>query len=426
MNTAAMQTGRRLAASVLMSSTLAAASATAQSVGELHSALERLGVSGSIRAGYWSSTRDIDAIHPNAGGIAWLKAARQLGAGGAYFVEGWAASRGPVPRDHSSADLREAYVDLRFGKLDLRMGRQILAWGRADGVNPTDNLTPRDFTILVPDDHDRRIGSTGARATMYRGDLSFTALWLPEFRPNRIALPATPPGRTMAERFDRWAGRTWAVKVQQTGRSIDWSVSYARGPDLSPDLVPRTPSAIELAHHDIWVAGADAAANIGRFGVRAEAAFTGTDDADGRDAFTKNESFFAVFGVDRSFFERLNVNVQYLSRIVLDFAPITLPPTLGGSLAAMQAALSSQAARVQHGASSRVRYSWLHETLEAEIAGVGYFGPRGGVVAPKASYAVTDHWKVVAGAEVYRGADDSIYGILRRNSVSFAEVRFSF
>src|SRR5262249_54766607 len=37
-------------------------------------------------------------------------------------------------------------IKLDLGHLDLELGRQKLAWGRTDGVNPTDNLTPRDWT----------------------------------------------------------------------------------------------------------------------------------------------------------------------------------------------------------------------------------------------------------------------------------------
>ena len=61
--------------------------------------------------------------------------------------------------------IREAYLDLSHGPLDLRIGKQIIAWGRADRINPTDNLTPRDYTLLVPDDDDQRLGTPAVKAT---------------------------------------------------------------------------------------------------------------------------------------------------------------------------------------------------------------------------------------------------------------------
>ncbi len=47
-------------------------------------------------------------------------------------------------------DLREAYVNAYVGPLDVRLGEQIIVWGRADGINPTNNLTPQDRRVRSP------------------------------------------------------------------------------------------------------------------------------------------------------------------------------------------------------------------------------------------------------------------------------------
>jgi hypothetical protein len=41
-------------------------------------------------------------------------------------------------------------------------------------------------------------------------------------------------------------------------------------------------------------------------------------------------------------------------------------------------------------------------------------------------YAVTDDWKAVLGAEVFRGEQSSLFGLLRPNSVGYVELRWSF
>jgi len=91
-----------------------------------------------------------------------------------------------------------------------------------------------------------------------------------------------------------------------------------------------------------------------------------------------------------------------------------------------EAIIGSQAKRAQHGASARISDKWLHETLEAEIGIVGYFDPEGVLVRPKVTYSFSDHWKTIVGGEVYRGSDQSVFGLLRRNSVGYVEGRFSF
>jgi hypothetical protein len=377
---------------------------------------ERLGVTGAVRAGYWSSTRNLDAERHLGAGMLWLKTSRRVSSHVSFLAEGWTALRGPLEDGDAAGELREAFVDLRFGRLDVRAGRQILAWGRADGVNPTDNLSGQDLRLLVPDDADRRLGTAAVRASYYVGDVSLTGVWLPEFRGHEFALPAPPPGVSFVRDGERWPGDQWAVRVEQTGRAVDWSVSYFRGTDLAPDLRIEDVTA-GLSHHPVRVFGADMTANLGRFGLRAEGAYVDTEDRDGRDPFTKNPFVFVVAGVDRTFGGLLNLNVQYLYRHVRH------QPETSVSL---QDVLNSQTRAVQHGASFRIAYKWLHETLEAECAAVAYGGPRGGALRPKLAYAVTDSWKVLVGAELLRGETASLFGLLEPNSAGYAELRWSF
>ena len=396
---------------------------------------ERLGVTGALRMGYWSSTRDLDAERHLGAGMLWLKASRPLSRHVAFLAEGWTALRGPLENGDAAAELREAFVDLRVGRLDMRAGRQIIAWGRADGVNPTDNLSGQDLTLLAPDDADRRLGTTAVRASYYVGDVSLTGVWLPEFRGHQFALPR-PAGVSLVHDDERWPGDQWAVRVEQTGRAVDWSASYFSGKDPAPDLglAAADPPAgardqapgIRLSHHGVRVVSADMTANLGRFGIRAEGAYVHTED-DGSDPYTKDPFLFVVAGVDRTWGGLLNLNLQYLFRHVLDYPSLPAGGAAFASVvAAQQAILNSQTQRTQHGASFRLAYKWLHETLEGEMAAAAYAGPTGLMLRPKVVYAVTDSWKALAGAEIFRGETASLFGLLRSNTTGYAELRWSF
>jgi hypothetical protein len=121
------------------------------------------------------------------------------------------------------------------------------------------------------------------------------------------------------------------------------------------------------------------------------------------------------------------VTVQYLYRFVKDFhGPASAESSFVNAVASQQAALSGQTRRHSHGASARVSYKWLHDTLEAEAAAAGYARPWGVTVRPKVTYAVSDRVKLLIGGELYRGDAASVFGILRDNSGAFAEVRWSF
>jgi hypothetical protein len=343
-----------------------------------------------------------------------------------FFGEGWIAARGPSGSAQTTVELREAFANVSLGNIELRVGRQILAWGRADGVNPTGNLVAEDITLLTPDDADRRLGTTTAAATYYFGGLALSGVWMPEFRGDRFPIP---PASNLA--FDevrtRWPGDQWALRAERTGGAVDWSMSLFQGLDESPDLDPAGAGVVSLRHRRIRAIGADAARSFGRYGFRAEAAYVRTQDGRGNDAFTKNPFIFAVVGVDRTFLSELNMNVQYIGRVVEHLG--TLSPGMSPEIAAVateEAIFSSQTRRVQHGASMRASYKWLHETLETEWAAVIYAAPYGTAMRPKVTYALTDRLTFVGGSEILRGERRSLFGLLRPNSTMYAEMRWGF
>jgi hypothetical protein len=392
------------------------------------SLLERAGVTATLRMGLWSSTHDLDGDGPLGAGMLWGKATRSLNRHVSVFGEGWAALRGPATGGDVRGELREAFVNVTAGPLEVRAGRQIIAWGRADGINPTDNLTGQDLTLLAPDDSDRRLGATSVKVSYFLRDVSATVIWIPEFRSHRVPLP--PVAGDLPSSTSRWTPEQVAFRVEQTGRAVDWSLSAYSGFDLSPDLgldLAGAAPQLTLKAHRIRVVGGDAAGNVGSYGLRAEAAYVRTDDHRGIDPFVKNSFVAVVAGGDRTFREHLNVNLQYLFRYVTDFARAEPPDSPAARFVTdQQAILSSQARRIQQGASARVSYRWLHDTLEAELAGSGFAFPKGIALRPKVTYAVSDRLKLLAGAEIYRGESSSVFGILRANSGGYVEARWSF
>ena len=59
----------------------------------------------------------------------------------------------------SELNLREAFVNTYVGSFDFSIGHQIIAWGRADGINPTDNISPKNMIIRSLDEDDKKEGN---------------------------------------------------------------------------------------------------------------------------------------------------------------------------------------------------------------------------------------------------------------------------
>jgi len=177
-------------------------------------------VSGSLRLGAWSSTRTLDDRQGAATLIWWAKGSASLGQRAAVYAEGWAGYQDLGHRAATSGMLRETYLDLSLGPLDIRAGRQIIVWGRADGINPTDNISPRDFTLLVADDDDQRFGLGAVKASLYAGSVSFTGLWLPEPAMHVVPIPGLSPAFTAREARPAWPQAL--AKERRASSRRDW------------------------------------------------------------------------------------------------------------------------------------------------------------------------------------------------------------
>ena len=73
-----------------------------------------------------------------------------------------------------------------LGPVDLRLGQQIIVWGRADALNPTNNLTPVDFRIRSPIEDDIRLGNVGARAFLRLSPVRLEGVWMPVYLPTEL------------------------------------------------------------------------------------------------------------------------------------------------------------------------------------------------------------------------------------------------
>jgi len=395
---------------------------------------EKLNLAGSLRGSYWNMDNNPTGSNDIGVGELWLKATPQVGEEAKIVAEGWVRASNISGTTQSTGRLREGYLNFSQDAADFRIGKQIIVWGRADQINPTDNLSPRDNTLLFAETDDQRQGTTAAKATYHFTQtyhftgLAATAIWLPLFRPNVQPIAPTP-GVTFTENIPK--GDQFALKLEQTGQDIDWSLSYFHGFDLNPDLSMTAPPPpvlnIALNHHRIRVLGADAATVLGRYGVRSEIAYTWTEDAAGNNPFIKNPFLYWVAGADKTFLEYLNINVQYFARHISRYQnPTTIVNPLEQTVAVQQSIIASQQDRFQQGASLRVSNKWLNETLDAELTTV-YNATRGDyLLRPKMGYAFSDHWRGSLGANLFRGDKNTFFGLLKNRSSVFAELRYGF
>src|SRR5712671_6410457 len=185
----------RLIAICLGCVTLGATLANAQDAGEASPSGPLLGflreqrVTTLLRMDYFQSSNSLDGAENFVGTTLQVKALPRSTEALDGKIE-WRGSARDLRDRHDygpESDLLEAYITAHFGQADLRIGKQIIAWGRADGINPTDNLTPRDFEVLLPFEEDQRFGLWALKFDYaLTPDYTVTAFTTPWFEPAKV------------------------------------------------------------------------------------------------------------------------------------------------------------------------------------------------------------------------------------------------
>lgn len=402
--------------------------ATPSGVAAFKNRLHEWGLTGSLRGAYWSSNRRLDDEQSISDASVWLKLDRKMMKNWGIFVEGYLNSEDPFGYRKNTNRFREAYIEGRVSDWDFRLGKQIIAWGRADRFNPTDNLTPRDFTLLAPETDEDRFGSVAAKASWnWNASTSLTTVWLPVFRPHVLTFPSQPGVSIDHNIPDSY--RQWAVKLDQSGKAVDWSVSYFDGFDLTPDISPGDSIGrlINLRHNRTRVIGADAATTLGSFRLATELAYTRTADSDDNDPNIKNSFWYGIVGIERTFPDDLTINSQLFARRVDHYSnPEDIANPVVHLFAVQNAILNNQYDKQQFGVTFRVSKKWLNETLEGEVAGSLLLSRAGYLIRPKLAYAWSDSIKLIGGVEYFGGSDKTSYGRQEKNHGVFAEFRYYF
>lgn len=334
-----------------------------------------------------------------------------------------------APGSRSEVDLPYAYLDVRTTAADFRIGKQILAWGKTDALNPTDILTPRNYTTLLPFDEDERSGVWGARGTYYVSDAVAASLFLgTRFKPS--TLPFASRG-ALQYHFDADGAkkRQVGVRIAVSRDDVDFSVSAYHGASLLAQAEQARMEggvhAIFLRYPTVNMVGADLARNFGKFGMRIEGAAVRPDGSETATATSMRPYRYLVAGMDRTFFSDLNINVQLFGRWT-DAAPAGPAEVAQAELSRLNGLIFVQSRRRTHGMTLRIANQWMNQTLTAELFAQHYFSDNSTYMRPLVGYALSDRTRLSAGAVWYRGAEGSLFGVMKNNRSVFGELRYSF
>ncbi len=355
--------------------------------------------------------------------------------------------------------IRELYAGYKSQKFDIFLGNQIVIWGRMDGFNPTNNITPSDYFFLSSDPADQQ-QSNFMLKMQYRPlpgvDLELVAI--PFYKMSSYRFDLFDMGELgkyllfgddmLPERI--LANGTYAVRANFDYPAFGGSVSWFQGYDpyhgfnvVSVNWASAQPVVrIASTPYRKTAIGADVAIPVGNLMiVRAEAAYNHTKNPD-KKMFIPNPDISYVVGIETNVLG-CTVIGQYIGKYTFDFFPLSVPvsPDANDPASLVQYAekyidyenrlfnrkVFNQQERTNHAVSLTITRSFAYDVLSAECTGYYNITSKEWFVRPKLSWRISDALMAVVGGNYMRGGEKTLYGYSSAvMNGAFAELKVIF
>jgi hypothetical protein len=336
--------------------------------------------------------------------------------------------------DETGIEMNELYMDYVSDCWDVRIGRQIIIWGKADGLQVTDIVSPPDYTEYITRDLDEiRMGVDALKFRWLSDTFNAEFIWLPFFKTavlpegdNPWALETSSSG---SEHYEVTSG---AVKepanTLENGELAARLYMYTSGMDIAVsafytwDDFPAAHAAVseengttrivyKPEHHRLTVFGLECSIPAGAFVLRGEAAFyCGRYFESGNPAVgpCQKNALKTLGGVDWYPGDNWTLTAQLLDDCIFNHDEClqkeehTLTATLN------------------------VSKKVLRETLT--ISNMMYYGFNRQDVFDRfsLSYALTDNSHILAGTDIFEGHEAGSYGKYAKNSQLWFKIKYAF
>jgi len=347
--------------------------------------------------------------------------------------------RGGVNFDEEYVEfqLREVYAGHQSDKFDLFLGNQIVVWGRTDGFNPTNNITPNDYFFLTSDMDDQKLSNFMLRMKYrFSSVIDIELIGIPVYSPSNYRFDLFDLGEgvsfgeaTLPEKLFR--NGSVATRLNFEFSKIGFSASYFRGYDpfygfnvQSVDFTTGTPVIINTATPYLKnTIGADFTLPINSWILRGEAAYNITNNYE-QNMYVPNPDIVYVFGMEHDFWGVTTI-LQYVGKQTLNFTELQLPVLTNPTdpLAQMQYATEMieyesalfnrkmfyQQEETNHAIVLLLSKAIAYDTWNVELGGYYNITSKDLMIHPKLTWRISDAFAASLGGSYMSGQDKSIF-----------------
>jgi hypothetical protein len=329
--------------------------------------------------------------------------------------------------------LRDAFVDLSLGNTDMRIGNQQIVWGEAIGTFVADVVNPRDLReFILPDFEFIRIPQWAVTVEQNHGDLHAELIWIPILEFNKFGLP----GSEFAPAVPISAGTPILLREEQKpatklkngdfgGRvsylydGWDFAVFHFYGWDRSP-AINRTISPFGVVtlspyHERLPITGATLSKEFSEYVLRAESAFSHNKrfsvlDVTNRTGLVAKDVLETLVGVSHTFFTKLDVNVQFIHKTIMNYGPTPI---------------FQERAHSPSG-SLWLKTGFLNNHFEPEFLILSTLDRKDLMMRPRVNITLSPSWQIRTGIDLFEGGATDRFGQYRNRNRVYAELKYKF
>jgi len=411
--------------------------------------------SGDIES-FWGASAPWTAS--DTAGLFLVGDSRFTGTIDAYWDKSSAFAEGSISYDaigkSFNYSLGELWLDYSDSFWGIRIGRQKAVWGKADGIDVTNIICPKDMSSLsamISDDS--KLAIDAIRFSLTGNQFTLDSWWIPFFTAS--SLPASVKINKLENpELTIWNGE-YALKLSAYLSMLDFSfygfygwddlpfMDYNMTDESGNPLDLSNPANLMLAaginvsgeYKHLGMLGADAALPLGETVIRLEAAFfpqryfQKSSDVIMKEKMTAAQTAAANASsvAEVESWQRKN---ELSALAGIDWMPSGWTITaqyfcdyLFGDIEALE-----RKDAYTHGASLSISKSLLNETMELSLSGIINFNAFDSLISPSVSYSLSDQINLSTGAYIFLpGPDeDGEYGAYKDYSSFYIKAKFSF
>lgn len=340
---------------------------------------------------------------------------------------------------NNELEIKSLYASIQNEVLHLTIGNQIVDWGRADGYNPTNNLTPKNYFFLTSDPNDQQLSNFMAKLKYIPGEfIDLELIMIPLYKPSVYRYDLIPVGQNvefsdikLPEPGFSSAGYAGRVNFEYPFAGI--SVSYFNGyscfygfdyREIRFDPTGSITIYNEPKPYRKQAIGLDFAIPASFMIIRGEAALDLVDDQPG--IFVPDDALNYVAGIEKEMF-KITLILQYIGKYNFDFEALIVPdPSTydlanpldqvrfakdmsGYEMTLFNRKLFGQQFESGHAVSAYLRRPFAHDAVNAELAGMYDIRTEEWMIRPKLSWKINDQISVALGGIYLTGPEKSLF-----------------